>query len=227
MWAVFTGLNLLVVVAGQFLANRVDLGAPLAEGRLRRHEALGLSRNTILVAVLLAVIASPFVVLYNHHLASGSVSQPELWRLVLASIDAGIQEEIFSRFFLMSLFVWVGWRVQGVSRGPTRPSVYWVAIVLSASLFAWDHLEGHVANLSQARIVEVLAFTGALGVLFGWCYWKLGLECAILTHILVDALGMVLVNAVYFPAHGLTLPITVAALIIAGAASGRTLFVRR
>jgi len=227
LWAVFVSLNFLVVAAGQFFANRTGLGAPLIEGRLTRQGALGLSRQAILAAVLIGVLASPFVVMYNRYLAAGTGSQPELWRLVLASCDAGIQEETFHRFFLMCLFVWVGWRVQGAYRGAPKPAVYWIAILLSACLFAWDHVEGYTANLSQERIVEVLAFTGSAGVAFGWCYWKFGLECAILAHILFDAVGMVLVNVVYFPANALVLPITVCALIVAGVVSGRALFYGR
>jgi len=219
----FTALNFLVAAAGQFFANRVGLGAFLFEGRLDRREALGLSRNAILVAVLFAVLASPIVVMYNRYLTAGTVAQPELWRLVLASFDAGIQEEIFNRFFLMSLFVWVGWRLQGKTEAAPSRTIYWIGVVLSAFIFAWDHLEGHVANLSQERIVEVLAFTGCAGLGFGWCYWRFGLECAILAHILVDAVGMVLVNAVYFPANSFILPITVGALIIAGFSSARML----
>jgi hypothetical protein len=226
LWVLFTTLNFLVVAAGQFFANRVGLGAPLVEGRLNRLEALGVSRNAILVAVLFAVLASPFVVLYNRYLAAGTVSQPELWRLVLASVDAGIQEEIFNRFFLMSLFVWVGWRLQGAPRGAPTPTVYWIAILLSAGLFAWDHVEGQLASLSQERIVEVLTFTGGVGVCFGWCFWRLGLECAILAHILVDTVGVVLVNAAYFPANAVVLPSVIVGLLIAGVASGRLLLRR-
>jgi hypothetical protein len=224
MWLLFTALNLFVVAAGQFFANRVGLGAPLIDGRLTRRASLGLSRKTILVAVLFAVVVSPFLVLYNRQLASGLVPQPELWRLVLASVDAGIQEETFNRFFLLSVFVWAGWRLKGRSRGVPTPTVYWVALLLSACFFAWDHVDGHQPNLSQTRIVEVLAFTGGLGIGFGWCFWKLGLECAILAHILVDAVGVVLVNAVYFPANAFVLPVTVGALIVAGVVSARTLF---
>jgi hypothetical protein len=80
------------------------------------------------------------------------------------------------------------------------------AILTAAFLFAWDHVDDNLSNLSQSRILEVLTFTGALGIGFGWCYWKFGLECAILAHILVDAVGVVLVNAVYFPTNAFVLP---------------------
>jgi len=223
MMVVFTVLTAALIAAGQFFANRVGLGAPLIDGRLSGREAIVRRRKVILVAVLFAVIASPVLVIYNRHLGLGTVEQLELWRLVLAAVDAGIQEEIFSRLFLMSLFAWVWWWLQGAREDTPKPLAFWIVILLSASLFAWDHVDGHLMNLSQNRIMEVLALTGALGVGFGWCYWRLGLECAILAHILVDAIGFVLVNAVYFPANSFVLPSIVVGLLSAGIVCARAL----
>lgn len=198
MMVLFTTLAAVMVAVGQYLSNAVGLAAPLIEGQYDGPQLFGHSRKVLKTAVLFGLVAAPVLIVYNRHLTLGNAHRPDLWRLILASIDAGIQEELFGRYCLMSLFVWFGMRVRGLRGQIPTATVYWLAILLSAGLFAWNHVDNHLSMLSGARVQEVLLVTGALGIGFGWCFWRFGIECAILAHIMVDAIGFAVVDAVYF-----------------------------
>ncbi len=61
------------------------------------------------------------------------------------------------------------------------------------------------------------------GVAFGWMYWKLGLESAMLAHFLVDAVTFVIVIPGFLSGDLLLSSAVLIGLIIAGIGSWRLL----
>ena len=96
-------------------------------------------------------------------------------------MDAGVQEEIFSRLFLMTLFVWLGSLVWREPDGRPTRVVFWIAIIIS------------------------------------------GVECAILAHFFLDAVGTGIVAPAYLSSEPLVLVSVLSVLIIAGLLSWRYL----
>ena len=71
--------------------------------------------------------------------------------------------------------------------GNLRPVVYWFGIIISALIFALLHLPFLYALIeepSQAVIWYVILTNSLGGIVFGWLYWRRGLEMAMLAHIL-------------------------------------------
>ena len=61
----------------------------------------------------------------------------------------------------------------------------WAAIVIAAAVFAAGHLPFLFTIAAQPRPALVLAvLTGNFipGLIFGWLFWRRGLEAAILSH---------------------------------------------
>lgn len=96
----------------------------------------------------------------------------------------GITEELMLRFGLMSVLVFVGWRITGTRADGPQPAVVWAAIVIAAVLFGLGHLPAlaQSVDLTPALIVRTVLLNAVAGVLFGWLYWRRSLEGAMVAH---------------------------------------------
>ena len=191
-------LNSLILLAvavavGTLLAHRVGLRSLVAErvrqGRaiwpqLRPHIPLAVAVGLILSGVILGLDAliNPFA---GADLAVEAAGWTDLSTQLLAGLFyGGIVEELLLRWGLMSLLVWIGWRVAQRGQGLPRPALVWTAIVLAALLFGIAHLPalaGMVA-LTPLIVVRTVLLNALGGVLFGWLFWRRSLEAAMVAH---------------------------------------------
>jgi hypothetical protein len=195
MLAIQIGLGLL-------MANRVGLGLPILSTWLQGHNT-GRYLENILSAAGLGVLVGAAVVLLDLYVFAPRMeaefqslsaalpgnANPPAWQGLLASFYGGINEEILNRLFLMTLVVWLGSLV-----GRTGNGVFWLAILLTGLLFGLGHLPGAVAMgipLTPLYIGRTLLLN-ASGLLFGWLYWRWGLESAMVAHLCVDLVVHVL-----------------------------------
>ncbi|HEY0738789.1 MAG TPA: CPBP family intramembrane glutamic endopeptidase [Herpetosiphonaceae bacterium] len=101
-----------------------------------------------------------------------------------ALLYGGITEELLLRWGLMTLLVWIGWRLVQRGEGVPRPALVWSAIVLAAVLFGLGHLPATsaVVPLTLPVVVRAILLNGLLGIVFGWLFWRRSLESAMLAH---------------------------------------------
>ena len=107
---------------------------------------------------------------------------------LLASFYGGINEEILLRLFLMTLIVWIFFKIKKTKEGtPTNVSV-WLAIVIAAVIFGIGHLPAvmSLTALTPLVIIRTIVLNAAGGIIFGWLYWKKGLESAMISHFSAD-----------------------------------------
>ena len=216
-WILWTAVSLPIIAIGLYLGGRVGLGAPLVEGLLG-GSVREWSRRVACLGLLVAVAGSlPFLLV---NLDVQPESYPPFWQLVLASVDAGVQEEIFSRLFVMTLLVWLGGVIWRDDAGRPTRGVLWTAIVLAGLVFGWGHIDDQLSVPGiRGALAGVMLLNTAYGIAFGWLYWKQGLESAILAHFLVDAIGSAVVMPAYL-ADNLWLGLLVlGGLILAGVVS--------
>lgn len=97
----------------------------------------------------------------------------------------GVVEELTFRWCGMSLGVFFLWKwLDRASAKPGAP-LYWLALVLTAALFGLAHLPHVWHTGSSAMDPFGLLQIGAAfiaGLIFGWIFWKKGLEFAMATH---------------------------------------------
>lgn len=103
---------------------------------------------------------------------------------VLAAFAGGTYEEILLRFGVVTAIVRGLSRLRPTPDGMPRPWMHWAAIVPAAALFAVGHLPAtaQIAALSPLVVVRALVLNGLPGIVFGWLYWKGGLEAAMVAH---------------------------------------------
>lgn len=196
-WGVFTLFSALIIAFGLLLANRTRLGAPLLEGRLSKEDFPNWLRCGLALTVLMLVLGFPLSLIAN--LGANSLTYPFGWELFAASFKAGVVEEIFSRLFLVSLFVWLGMFFKSDAEGRPRRGVYWLAILIAGILFGWGHVEARLGNPEAifGDYVLIMVLNSGLGIYFGWLFWSLGLEWAMFAHFAYDAFVSMIVIPVY------------------------------
>ena len=93
------------------------------------------------------------------------------------------------RLFFMTFLVWLLAKFFAKKEVPS--ALYWIGILLSALLFGIGHfpLAREVfGSLTPAVILRTLLANGLLAVLFGYLYWKKGLEYAMISHMTADVM---------------------------------------
>jgi hypothetical protein len=223
LWGGYTAVMAVLSGIGLRLANRTGLGAPLIEGLLDKSEIGDWARNALAWALLAAIVGSAIVLPMS--LNADREGYPASWQLLLASIKAGVTEEIFMRLLLLSFFAWLGSLVSKDSDGRPTRAVFWVAIVICALLFGGSHVESRLAipGITVSDLVIIMVVNTLLGIVLGWLFWKLGLECAMLAHFMIDAVVSAAVVPAYLSGNLLLQVAVLIGLTLAGVWSVRVL----
>jgi membrane protease YdiL (CAAX protease family) len=193
----------ILIFAGMFFASRTGLGTPILDAAMRGERVAGRVRAILPLSIILGVIVTLVILALEFFYFQPAMlkelgetanalnlqtSQPAAWKGLLASFYGGIAEEVLLRLFVMSLFVWLGRFVSKTSDGRPTSAVVWIANILAAVLFGLGHLPATalLIPLTPLVVVRAVVLNGLLGIVFGWLYWKRGLESAIVSHFSAD-----------------------------------------
>ena len=105
---------------------------------------------------------------------------------VLVSLGAGLGEEIWFRFGLMTLLLLVCQKA--LKSGQLNHQIVIIITLFVGILFGLAHLPqllAYGANSIFAVWATMLGNT-CVAVLYGWCYWRYGLIAAIVAHFSLD-----------------------------------------
>jgi membrane protease YdiL (CAAX protease family) len=181
-----------VTFLGLLLSKQVGMGLPILknvlEGKNQTKEIKSILLPSIslglLAGVLIALLAIPFNIpeLNNSEL---SISP---WKALLASFYGGIAEEVLLRLFLVSLFVWITFKIKKNKNGMPTNFGIWLSIISAAIVFGLGHLPAtaQIIPLTGIIVLRAVVLNGVGGIIFGWLYWKKGLESAMITHFSAD-----------------------------------------
>lgn len=106
----------------------------------------------------------------------------------------GVTEEVLLRWGLMTAFTWLVWRLFQGKRGAVKPGLQWIAIALSALLFGVGHLPMAsflLGSLNGPVVLFVVGVNATFGLLFGWLFWRRGLESAMVAHAVTHLVSFV------------------------------------
>ncbi|PYZ97808.1 hypothetical protein CR205_04225 [Alteribacter lacisalsi] len=117
-------------------------------------------------------------------LATGEM--PGISHILMAFFYGGVVEELMMRWGLMTLLVWLFWKVFQRKKNEPGGAAFWTAILVSSLIFAIGHFgaTAAVTDITPVVFIRMLLLNGAAGVIFGWLYWKKGLETAMVAHIM-------------------------------------------
>ena len=179
----YGAVSFLMAWGGLAMGAPLDLDAPLlrGRGRARLGRSLAVSAAAGMALAGLVLLALRFFPMP----APATMPHPTWWQGGLASVGAGVLEEIEMRLFLMTL---VAFAIFKVTKRRGTP-VFVVASLVAALLFGAGHLPlAHTVfgSLTPRIVVGVVAPNAALGFVFGLFYKKWGLEHAMLAHFAAD-----------------------------------------
>lgn len=191
----------LLTFIGLKLSNKLGFQIPIIEKIVAKEKIDFDIKPIIKTSVALGALTGVAIVLldfifFQFGLESlfKVVSVP-IWQGFLASFYGGISEEIVMRLFFMTFIVWLTSII-------TRPKgriiennlLVWASIFIAALLFGIGHLPitSELTTLTPLVISRALLLNGIGGVVFGWLYWKKGLESAMIAHFSADIILHVL-----------------------------------
>ena len=184
---------------GLWLGARIGIGVPVLQGWGVAQENRPKLIPTIGLGILSGVILGG-IVLMSAIFVGGEVAGrgsqivlPSPWEGFLASIGAGIREEVWLRLGLMTFLTWLGTTV--TRRTSPGTGLIWSANFMATLAFAAMHLPQamQLIGLSIPVVLFVFLGNGVPGLVFGWLYWRKGLLAAIVSHFFLDIVLKVVV----------------------------------
>jgi membrane protease YdiL (CAAX protease family) len=190
--------SMLLIALGLACGKSVGLGWPPLLGWGKGPENSRQMRGALMTAVDLSVVAAVFDFVFMYVIQRwGSIDidmmAPPWWASLLASIGAGVSEEIWFRLGMMTFFVWIAAKLTR-QKSPGAP-VIWIGNLLACLIFGAAHLpQGarFTGGLSPQLITAALVGNGIPGLMFGWLYWRKGLIAAMACHAMTDIIIKVL-----------------------------------
>ncbi|MBA4336343.1 CPBP family intramembrane metalloprotease [bacterium] len=190
----------ILLFIGLRLSKKLGLQIPILESYIAKKRVDVNVKSIIKISVLLGVLSGIAIVLFDFFFTKlgvnlmGQAPVP-VWQGFLASFYGGISEEIVMRLFFMTFVVWlVSKLIRPKGKVVENNLVMWSAIILAALLFGIGHLPvtSALTTLTPLVIFRALLLNGIGGVVFGWLYWKKGLESAMIAHFSADIILHVL-----------------------------------
>jgi len=189
---VLVGVAVLIGIA---LAPKVGLSAPAAEALAAGEQALPALKPQLVPGVLGGVIGALAILLthavFKPLLTTETVERISRFGAALPIptrlLYGGLTEEVLIRWCVMTLLVWIIWRLFQKRRAKPTSVCFVVAILVTSILFGLGHLPIAVVVLPQitlAVVLFVIIANSAFGIVAGYLYWKRGLESAMIAHVL-------------------------------------------
>ena len=186
----------IAILVGLYLAGRVGLDLPILRGWLEGREVKSYLKSILGISVGLGVLAGIIIIgmdfLFSISGVTSSLIQAQLtppaWQGLLASFYGGINEEVLLRLFLMTLIAWILFKIRKTKEGKPTDIGMWLAIILAAVIFGAGHLPAAsaITTITPLQVISVILLNSVGGIIFGWLYWKKGLESAMISHFSAD-----------------------------------------
>lgn len=182
---------------GTWLAPKVDLHWWLVDNWLDGTSIPYSLSGTILLSVVAGAIVA-FVIIgldyvFMKKMPKVDIDEPSRFQAFIASFYGGISEEVLTRLFIMTAVVYVS-DLLGLGNAS-----YWIGILFAAFLFGVGHLPAAFGLFGKSKIVIIrtLLLNAIPGILFGFLYWKYGIEIAMIAHFTGDIFLHVILGPIY------------------------------
>ena len=179
---------------GLSLGANLGLDSPLARAFIKGKKPALAPKNLVLAllaGVLTGILIIALDALWQPLLpVPHQASLPDIapWKAFLAAFYGGITEELLLRLFLMTFIAWLLSKIFARGKTQTAAWIFWTAIILAAVLFGLGHLPAvaQIWDLTSLVVLRTLSLNVMAGLVFGFLYWRWGLEYAMLAHFITD-----------------------------------------
>lgn len=185
----------LVVGVGLLVSRKIGLGAPILEAWLYQRP-LVVQPGTFRISVLAGAIVGAVIVLLAFfvflplipQLPVAAEAALPLWKRLLACLYGGLDEELLMRLFLLSLLLWLVGKIRRDLGVAQSRNVFWPVNIAVALLFGLGHMPAaaRIMPITSMTTLYILSLNGIAALLFGYLYWRRGLEAAMVAHFSAD-----------------------------------------
>jgi len=193
------------VLVGVGLAERVGLHSPVAEAAARGENVWVALKPLILPGIVTGLITGIAMVaswvVFKPFLTPEFVARAQEFNTLLPApvrfLYGGLTEELLLRWGVMTLLVWLQWRLLQRGQGTPRAVYFVLAILVSAVVFGMGHLplaKALSGGLTVPLVTYVIIANSIFGIAAGFLYWLRGLEAAMIAHICAH---LVLLTAIW------------------------------
>ncbi|MEO8673881.1 MAG: CPBP family glutamic-type intramembrane protease [Tahibacter sp.] len=183
------------VWAGITLSRPLGLGAPVFEAALSGTGVGAALRPQLIPAAMVGLVVGAALVLLERIAPAELLALGNTYEIPLAAklLYGRITEETLMRWGLMTVFIWLPWRFLQKRAAPPRLIYVVGGIVSAAVLFGVAHLPavaGMGAPVTPAIATFVVVGNTVPALLFGYLYWRWGLEAAMIAHALAHLVSV-------------------------------------
>lgn len=191
-----TFLLIIAIVFGVSLHDKVKLDVPIINrfisGRTPEKSISDAVKSGMVGGVIAGILLLVIGILFYARLPQEFITIGENLKLTPAArlLYGGITEEILLRFGLMTVVVWI---ISKISK-KLNPAVFWSGLIVAAVIFAIAHFPvafQAVGSPSIGLLTYILLGNSIGGFIFGWLYWKKGLESAFIAHMFAHVVMMI------------------------------------
>jgi membrane protease YdiL (CAAX protease family) len=184
----------LAVWAGVALAPAVGLRAPAFEAAAAGRPVAPALTAQLLPGLIAGALAGMLLSAVGRYAPAALAAVQERFAVPLVArvLYGGITEELLLRWGFMTTLVWLAWRFLQHRRGAVQAGFVSLAIAVSALVFGVGHLPAAsalIGALDAHVVVFVIGANAVFGLLFGYLYWRYGLESAMLAHALAHVVS--------------------------------------
>ena len=182
--------------AGAALSQPLGLaGAPAIAAALSGSGIWAAFKPQLIPAVVTGLLAGLGLLALQHLAPDALHDLAIIYTIPIAAklLYGGITEEVLMRWGLMTVLIWLAWRPVRKNAAPARPAYIVGGIVVAAVLFGAGHLPAVAAMgvVIDAPVIAYVILGNALpAMLFGYLYWRRGIEAAMLAHALAHAVAV-------------------------------------
>jgi membrane protease YdiL (CAAX protease family) len=178
---------------------------PVLSGKTRLKEYLTISIVSGIVAAVGIVLLDLLLnSIFGFPDIGAGTGAPGAFAGFLASFYGGIGEEVLLRLFLvpfLCLLILGAMKLLGSAKTwRVTDNIVWISVVLAAIVFGLGHLPGTAAimPITPPVILRAVLLNGIGGVVFGWLFYRKGLEFAMISHFSLDIVLHVLLPLIGF-----------------------------
>jgi hypothetical protein len=161
---------------GAFLTPRIGFRAYLADASITKNIFWIVLKRQFLYGAPIGLVGAIVAYFIAPDFISYLTMVPFLTRLF-----GGVFEEVIMRWGLLTIIVWILWRIVQHGIGIPRELLIYSCIFLSQILFAFAHTPALI-NFGINNPAWSIFTIFIVSLPWGWLFWKQGLESAFIAH---------------------------------------------
>ena len=166
---------------GYILSEKTGLMKPM---KLEKKPVV----TTLGLALLAGLLLSTDILYFSHHVPQVATlyqEAPSFAYWVASILYGGVIEEVMLRLFMMSLIVFLAWKVFFRREANPPTGIIVAANIIAALLFAAGHLPSTMqmfGKITPMILQRCFLLNGAGGLVFGYLYRKYGIQYSMMAH---------------------------------------------